>query len=276
MHSPHSLRQRLPLLDKELAIPIGIAYAVGMAAALVLTMVTDLGLWLYGILGALVASFFVGRFLGQTIWPRIGLMASEAALRFHLRRREQGALLHLTPFQDFPSSTMRKTAEATAFATGLAVLIAGGIVVALSEPSAGGLVTAAAVAFLAGIALTVVLVPRWLFSRLGARIEERGRFIVRSLAEEHGRIMHVSDGAIVVFALFFGVNVLAPVMDRLEGGFVVLGLLLALASVSVVTMGTGAAYFARQEERLVKDLSATAKRIGFNDRWKKLPHPARV
>ncbi len=270
MHTPHSLRQRTPLLERDLVIPIVLAYALGATASVFLYLVTDLGLWFWAILGAITASIFVGRFLGIFLWPRLGLAATRLALRFHLRRRSHGALLHLTPFQDFPSNTLRKTAEATAFAVGLAVLIGGGIVLALTTPGSRVLTVVACVALLGAVALTFVLVPRWLFSRLGARIEEQGRFIVRSLAEEHGRVTHVSDGAIVVFALFFGVNVLAASMDRLEGGLAVAALILALASVSVVMMATGAAYFAREEERLVKDLANYAKRIGFNERWRRM------
>lgn len=234
----------------------------GVTAAAVVT-ITHTEKLLFAIPAALALAVIAGRLLGERVWPALGVGFSSIVLRGYAAwGRRRSARLLLTPFADFMPGRLRQAWESTAFASGIA-LILGASMLLIFEGRPGSLIWFCLGLLAVASVMTFLLVPHWAFARLGLRISEPDRFVTRSLAESYDRIVRVSNGTILLFAVFYGVSILADRATRFEWYFTVLTTLLAILGLGVVVTGTAAAYFKRHEEHVIKRVAAEARRLGF-------------
>lgn len=230
------------------------------AAILVLTHTEK---WVYVIPAAFALAVVAGRVLGERVWPSLGVLSARIAIRIYARfGRARGARLLLTPFADFVPSRLRQTWESTAFASGLALML-GASLLYLVSGRASTLLWLSLGLLAVSCTFTFLLVPHWAFARLGLRISEPSRFVVRSVADAYDRFMRVSNGAILLVAIFYGAAILADRATRIEWYFTLLTTLAGILGLGVVVTGTAAAYFKRHEEGVVKRIAAEARRNGF-------------
>ncbi len=229
-------------------------------AVLVITHTTH---WVYVVPAALALAVIAGRVLGERVWPAMGVMFARTVLRMYARYgRARGARMLLTPFADFVPGRFRQTWESTAFASGLSVML-GASALFLVRGTPTNLIWFSLGLLAFACALTFLLVPHWAFARLGLRLSEPDRFVVRSVADSYDRIVRVSNGTILIFAAFYGVGILADRATRVEWYLTMSATLLGMLGLTVVVTGTAAAYFKRHEERVVKRVAAEARRLGF-------------
>jgi hypothetical protein len=260
-----TLRKRRRLVHLERSIVATVLAALLLAsittgAILVLTHTEE---WIYVVPAALALAVIAGRLLGERVWPNAGVFFAAIVLRLYARYgRGRNARLLVTPFADFVPSRLRQTWESTAFASGLALMLGASLLFVLKGRSSALLWLSLGLLAVAS-SFTFLLVPHWAFGRLGLRISEPGRFVVRSVAESYDRFVRVSNGAILLVAVFYGASILADRATRMEWYFTLLSTLAAILGLGVVVTGTAAAYFKRHEERVVKRIAAEARKVGF-------------
>lgn len=254
----------VPGFDRAVVVTIGLVLmlsAVTTSAVMVLTHTTR---WIYAVPLALAGAVFAGRLLGERVWPVVGVRFASFVLRQYARYgRKRGARMLVTPFADFMPSRLRQTWESTAFASGLAIILGTTLLLVMHERSSNGLLWWSLGALALCCGLTVLLVPHWAFARLGLRLSEPHRFVVRSVAESYDRIVRVSNGTILLLAVLYGVNMLADRATRVEWVGTVMITLAGILGFAVVVMGTSAVYFKRHEEDVIKRVAAEARRVGF-------------
>jgi hypothetical protein len=250
-------------LERSIYVTIVIVLALSAAASYTILRITGESQWSFVFFGLIVGSVFAGKLIGEFVWPVLGARFCAVIMHLYVRAgRKRGAKLMITPYADFVPGRLRQTWEAMGFAAGLSLLAAATILfvtqgdsTALPWLSLGGLVLS--------FVLTFMLVPHWMFARLGLRMAQPHRFVVESLAESYTSWVRVSNGTILLGSAFYGVNALAGRAARLEIYILVILSVAIMLAVSVVAMGTATAYFKRHEERVLKIVAADAKRLGF-------------
>lgn len=220
--------------------------------------------WFFAAAALSVGAVFAGRFMGERVWPALGGWGAAFVLGLYSRwGRHRGARLVITPYADFVPGRLRQTWEAMAFASAIAILTAASILYTV-EMDAATLPWLAVIALVACAALTFVIVPHWVFARLGLRVWEPERFVVRSISESYAAFLRVSNGTLLLGAVFYGVNVLMlGRVPRLESGITVAITVGGVLALSLAFFGTATAYYRRHEERVVKRVAAEARRLGF-------------
>lgn len=251
-------------LDRHPIVTSLIVLALSIAGGYLFLRFAHEQQWWFAGVAVSLGAFFAGRFLGEHVWPAMGGWAAALVLRGYSRwGRHRGARLVLTPYADFVPGRLRQTWEAMAFASALAVLAAASLLYAISLDSSM-LPWLALGALVLSAALTFVIVPHWVFARLGLRLWEPERFIVRSISESYGSFVRVSNGTLLVAAAFYGVNVLMlGRVPRLESGLTVAITICGVLALSLGLFGTASAYYRRHEEALVKRVAADARKLGF-------------
>lgn len=257
---PHKVRG----LDRHPIITSLIVLALSIAGSYLFLHFAHEQKWFFATAALSVGAVFAGRFLGERVWPVLGGWAAAVALRVFVHwGRRRGARLVITPYADFVPGRFRQTWEAMAFATALAVLAAASLTYTI-ELDAALLPWIALGALVLCTSLTFIIVPHWVFARLGLRVWEPERFVVRSICESYAQLVRVSNGTLLIAAAFYGVNVLMlGRMPRLESGLTIGLTIGAVLALSLAFFGTAAAYFRRHEEELVKAVAAEARRLGF-------------
>jgi hypothetical protein len=211
---------------------------------------------------------------GERVWPSLGTWASARVLRVYARwGQHRRARLVIAPCADFVPGRARQTWESMAFASAVSMLVGVTFVFFTALP-ARALPWLCLAALSACGVVTFLLVPHWAFARLGLRLWEPRRFVVRSVAESYASIVQVSNGTLLLAAGFYGVNALVPRVPRVEAYFTVGITILVLLGLSVAMFGSAAAYFRRHEERVVKDVADEARRLGFTVVRTAFTHPS--
>lgn len=241
-----------------------VALALCIAGSWLFLEFAHAGKWFLASVAVSLGAVFAGRLLGERVWPVLGAVTAALVLRAYSRwGKMRGARLVISPYADFVPGPLRQTWEAMAFASGLALLGAASLLYVL-ELDSGMLPWLTVGALVLCAALTVAVVPQWLFARLGLRLWEPERFIVRSIAESYSGLVRVSNGTLLVAAILYGVNVLMlGRVPRLESGMTVAGAVAAVLVLSLAFFGTATAYYRRHEEYVVKAVAAEARRLGF-------------
>jgi hypothetical protein len=250
-------------LERSIWLTILLVILLSGAASytiLLITGETRLSLWFFALI---VGSVFAGKLVGEYVWTVVGSFYAGLVLRVYAHyARKRGAKLMITPYPDFVPGRLRQTWEAMGFAAGLSLLAAASILFVTQEDSEalpwlslGGLVLSCV--------LTFMLVPHWTFARLGLRVSEPQRFVVRSLAESYSGWVQVSNGTILLGSTWYGVSALAGRATRLEIWLLVGVSVAIMLAIAMVAMGTATAFYKRHEEKVLRRVAADAKRVGF-------------
>lgn len=214
------------------------------------------------LVGALVA-FLLGMFFGGVVWPRAGRRFSA----YLLRRTMQGAhapRVFLTDHADFDISVARRMLEVVGLVAGATVIVdvsltflgvATGTVNALSG-------TFTFVAFVAAF----LLVPYWVFGRMGLRQVDRKRWLVQPLGRRYAQRLRLSNGALLLVAFGAIVNIAiragSTANVAIQDGVILVGRSIAVV---LVTAASAVGYYLRVEHDLMVDLEGEAIRDGVLD-----------
>lgn len=253
-----------------MAPAVAIAFALDVALSET-TFVQSLSLFAaYVIL--FILFFVMGRWLGKYVWPDRGKALTHRLLRRRMRKKE---IVFLSDRPDRSFTTLRRVWEVVGFAAGLSVIVS--VLLGLV-----GLSLATVVAPLVGLTLasiltpllvpllvtfcSFILMPYWLFARLGFRIVDPVRWLVLPLSRTYADRLKLSNGFLVLAAAGLVFNL------AFRAGFtgtdaVVQALVLVLRNVAVVLViaATAVAYFLREEKRVARELEAAALEIGIRD-----------
>lgn len=250
-------------LDRKVWITIALVLVISCAASYAILLFTGEMRYAVWFSLALVGCVFAGRVIGEYAWTVVGTRYTALILRLYAHwGRKRGGKMMITPYPDFVPGRLRQTWEAMGFAAGLSMMLAATILFVTEEDSEA-LPWLALAGLVLSMCLTFMLVPHWTFARLGLRITEPRRFVVRSLAESYTAFVQVSNGTMVLGSSFWAINALAGRAARVEIWLLVGVSMATLLAVSVVAMGTATAYYKKHEEKVLKRVAADAKRLGF-------------
>ncbi|HUR69583.1 MAG TPA: hypothetical protein VM370_10085 [Candidatus Thermoplasmatota archaeon] len=221
---------------------------------------------LSGYLVLYVLFFAFGRWLGKHTWPRRGHRLARRMLRRRLRRRNEFVFVSDRPDRTF--SLLTRVWEVVGFAAGVSVLFSALLsLIGLSERSLsiGNKVLPLLVPAVACWA-TFVLVPYWLFARLGFRIVDPVRWLVLPLSRRYADRLKLSNGVLLLLAAGAVFN-LAFRAGASSGEAVATALILVLRVVAsvVVIAATAVAYYVREERRVARDVEDEALTMGIRD-----------
>lgn len=242
-----------------------------VAAAAALTFLIDILLTrptLGGFVGLLAGYavtlpifFLIGRWLGKYAWPDRGLALARAMLRRRMKREHDFVFL-----SDRPDRTMlvaRRIWEVVGFAAGVSVLFAT-LLSVLGLP---------ALTIAVGILLPImmvwagfVLVPYWLFIRLGFRIVDPVRWLIFPLSRRYADRLKLSNGALILLALGASANLAFRAgASGPEAVFKSIAYALRVMSVVLVISATAVAYYTAEERRISNQLELECLSMGIRD-----------
>lgn len=259
------LERRLPSVW-ELARPIGGAALVAFALDLLLQPPRDL-LALAGLLLAYPAgvgfALLIGYWLGRYAWPRRGRHLAHVMLRRAAEGRKRPVLI-LTGRPDFDVTLARRVLEVIGFAAGVSIIVPAVLQLADAPPGVVQVVGASITVF--ALWASFVLVPYWLFARLGIRKVDPVRWMVQPLSLAYAERLRLSNGALLLIAAGAAANLALRAGASgdealLEGVITVTRL---VASILVVATA-GIVMFLRVEKELARELEEEAFRVGVRD-----------
>lgn len=236
------------LLDLLLSPPGSVLEVVARA------VLFPLGAWFF---------FLVGWWLGTHTWPKRGKRLGRWMLAHSARR--DGRMLFLTDRPDFPPSIARRVLEVVGFSAGSSVILASAfILMGLRDAAAIG--TLAASFTLVTLWASFLIVPYWLFGRLGLRQIDLVRWMIQPMSRRYASRLRLSNGALLLIAL--GVLVNVAFRAGLSGDEALVNAFRALAGVVyfvLIAAGTGVGYYSIQERRLLREMEAETLAMGIRD-----------
>lgn len=208
-------------------------------------------------------ALLVGMYLGRRVWPRRGRRLARRVLKRTIAGRRR-PILYLTDRPDFIPSIPRRIFEVVGFAAGVSIIVpatlqmfgvGGGLV-----PLTGGILT------LLALWGSFVLVPYWVFARLGIREIDPVRWLVQPMSRKYADRMRLSNGALLILAVGAAVNLAfragASGDAALVSGFLTVT---RLSASILVVAAAGVAYFSRVEKQIVRSLEEEALQLGILD-----------
>lgn len=244
--------------------PVAAAVAIAFTLDVVLTR-PSLGGVAAAVFAYLISAtffFFLGRWFGKHTWPKRGRKMARAMLRRRVARGKE--FLFLSDRPDARRSTPQRMWEGFAFAAGGSLLFTT-ILSALGLPPLS-LFTAGFLVPVTMVAVSFVLVPYWLFSRLGIRIVEPVRWLILPLSRQYADRLKLSNGFLILLATGASLNLAfrsgAKDFQALSG---VLSYILRIAGVVLVISATAVAYYNREERRVAHELEQEAIQMGIRD-----------
>ena len=263
---PDAWRERQPRrfrIDTVLWASIVLGVVLSFAISGTVYFLTQAGRWAASALVGCLTSLLMGGILGARLWPRLGVTFARHVLHaYAFMGRRRNCQLLLTPYPDFVPSRARQMWESTAFAGAISLLVGANFLLGVQAANTA-LPWFSLAALGIGCGLTVLLVPHWTFARLGIRLSEQGRFVVRSVAESYSRLVRVSNGTLLVAAIAYGVAVVAGRSGRAEGYHLVGVTLVLLLGFSFLIMLVATATFRRHEGEVVARVMQMARREGY-------------
>jgi len=214
------------------------------------------------VVGVLVA-FLLGMLMGRVVWPGLGRRFSA----YLLRRSMGGARkprVFLTDHADFDISVARRVFEVVGLVAGATVIVEVSLTF-LGVPTGSVNALSGAFTFLAFVA-AFLLVPYWVFGRMGLRQVDRTRWLVQPLGRRYAQRLRLSNGALLLVA--FGAIVNITIRAGAGTDVAILdGVVLVGRSIAVVLVTAAAAvgYYLREEHDLMVQLESEAIRDGVLD-----------
>jgi hypothetical protein len=178
--------------------------------------------------------------------------------------RKTAPLVFLTDRPDFPLSTARRVLELVAFAAGSTIIVIA-VLIVIGVPDRV-LVAVSGLLPLVALWVSFILVPYWVFGRMGLRQVDPVRWLVQPLSRRYADRLRLSNGAILLIAVGAAFNLayraqLAPSEALLTS---VLGSAHVVAGV-LVAATTGVVFYLRREHALVREIEAESIADGARD-----------
>jgi hypothetical protein len=244
------------------------AVVIAFVIDLMLTRATFSGF--FGLLTAylflFLVYFFVGRWIGKHLWPQRGQAIARTLLRRRIKRKHEFVFVCDRPDRSF--TTLRRVWEVVGFAAGLSVILSTLLTLIGLTPTSL-LVSAIVLPLILPMvitALSFVLVPYWLFARLGFRIVDPVRWLILPLSRGYADRLKLSNGALILLATG-GVFNLAFRAGQSNAAAIATALTLVLRVVAVVVVvaATAVAYYLREERRVAHELELGSLTLGIRD-----------
>lgn len=247
------------------ALPIAIAVAVDFVFELTVGTATTSSP-LARVIGfgiAAVIFYLIGRFLGTSTWPKRGRKLARLILRYNTRKANHPTIF-LSDRPDVTISITRRIVEVVGFAAGLALLFAVGLTFTpISTPS---LEATAGIFTLIALWGSFILVPYWLFGRMGLRQIDPVRWLIQPMARRYADRMRLSNGALILVAFVAIFNVAYRAGDSQNEAIQEAFLVLIRVTMSVLIVAvTAVAYYVRGERALLLEVEEEALRMGIVD-----------
>jgi hypothetical protein len=250
------------------ALPILVAAATDFVFEFALAPASGNGFVARMIAFAIVAliAYGYGRFLGKRTWPRRGRSIARMVLR-HNTRKANHPTIFLSDRPDVTVSIGRRIVEVVGFSAGAAIIFT----VSLSFiPSAPGLtqlklVSTGVFTFVA-LWASFVIVPYWVFGRMGLRQIDPVRWLIQPMARRYADRLRLSNGALILVAFVAIFNLAyrsgADQSEAIRES--VLTLVRVVMGVLIAAV-TAVAYYVRGERGLVLEVEEEALRMGIVD-----------
>lgn len=216
--------------------------------------------------------FIIGRWLGKDVWPGRGKALTRRLLRRRLKRKE---VLFLSERPDRSFTTLRRVWEVTGFAAGLSVIFSAllallglelqNAVAPVVGLTAASILTPLLIPLLVTFA-SFILIPYWVFARLGFRIVDPLRWMILPLSQRYADRLKLSNGVLILAGAGLAFN-LAFRAGLTSSAAVATALVLVLRTIAVVLViaATAVAYFQREERRVALDVEGEALDMGIRD-----------
>lgn len=208
-------------------------------------------------------ALLVGYWLGRYEWPRRGRRMAMTLLKRDAESKHR-PLLFLTDRPDFDPTLVRRILEVVGFATGVSILVPAVLQILEAPPAlvqlVGGLIT------LLALWGSFLLVPYWIYGRLGIRRVDPVRWTVEPLSLGYADRLRLSNGALLLIAGLAAFN-LAYRAGASRDEALVDGVLTVVQLVASILVAATAAvvYYARGEKQLVRDMEEQALLLGIKD-----------
>lgn len=204
-----------------------------------------------------------GMWLGRRSWPRRGRRLARHVLK-RAFRQETRPLVFLTDRPDVAPHLGRRILEVVGFAAG------GSVVVAALLPLLGfdgvNVLALAALLSLFAVWASFVLVPYWLFARMGLRQVDPVRWMVEPVSRRYAGRLRLSNGALLLVALGASVNLAFRAGASGEAALVdgVRVLVSLVASIFLIA-ASAVVFYSQKEKGLVKEFEAEVLGYGIRD-----------
>ncbi|HUR69138.1 MAG TPA: hypothetical protein VM370_07810 [Candidatus Thermoplasmatota archaeon] len=188
-----------PRLDRRVVALVYVAAVAPIQLTIAMPLAARLATLAVGALYTLVLAALsrpLGRLLSR-VWRTLGV-ALERRFLAHAAAKHGPARIVLTGRADRAESEWLQLVEATAFVAGLDVMVLSLARLVLPLQGLAGL---AAFVGTLSFAMTLVVVPHWAFTRIGARRLDPARFLATPLADDYSRRTRVANGAFFLLAL---------------------------------------------------------------------------
>jgi hypothetical protein len=261
-----------------------------LLAAVVLTFLVDLALvppesWLHVIVRlfgfAIAATLQVGfgMWLGRRSWPKRGRRLARRLVK-RAFREDVRPLVFLSDRPDFEPHLGRRVLEVLGFAAGASVVLAA--VLPFLGLASWNVFALAGTLTLFTLWASFILVPYWLFARMGLRQVDPVRWLVQPMSRRYADRLRLSNGALLLVALGASVNLAFRAGASGEVALVdgIQGLVRLVASILLVA-ASAAVFYAQRERALVKEFEEEVLAYGVRDArgmsdgdfLPRLPHP---
>jgi hypothetical protein len=214
------------------------------------------------LVGVLVA-LLLGMLMGRVVWPSFGRRLSAYLLRSSMSGARKPRVF-LTDHADFDISVARRVFEVVGLVAGATVILEVSLTF-LGVRSGTVNALSGTFTFLAFVA-AFLLVPYWVFGRMGLRQVDKSRWLVQPLGRRYAQRLRLSNGALLLVA--FGAIVNITIRAGAGTNVAILdGVILVGHSIAVVLVTAAAAvsYYLREEHDLMVQLEAEAMRDGVLD-----------
>lgn len=223
----------------------------------------------------------LGAWLGHRSWPRRGRKLARHIVRRQFRK-DAKPLIFLTDRPDFAPNMGRRVLEVIGFSAGSSVLLAA--ILPLLDLAAPNVLALASLLTLLTLWGSFVLVPYWLFARMGLRQVDAVRWLVQPMSRGYADRLRLSNGALLLFATGAVFNLAFRAGQSGEAALVdAVQLVVRIVASVLVTAATATAFYARQERKLLKEFEEEVVRehgirdgrgMSDGDFLPKLPPPA--
>ncbi|MEA3200123.1 MAG: hypothetical protein QOE90_1551 [Thermoplasmata archaeon] len=252
--------------DVPVAGPILLAVATDFVFEV--TVGQGIGVVAFAIVALL--AYLYGRWIGTRTWPKRGRSIARRVLRYNTRKSNHPTIF-LTDRPDVTVSIARRIVEVVGFAAGAAIIFTVALTFIPEAPGTGILVhdlKLLSTTLFTFIALwcSFVIVPYWVFGRMGLRQIDPIRWLVHPMAHRYASRLKLSNGALILVAFVAIFNLAyrggadqsqAIAQSVLTLVRVVMGVLIAAV--------TAVAYYVRGERGLVLGLEEEALEMGIVD-----------
>lgn len=215
----------------------------------------------FGLVAAVQVLF--GMWLGTRAWPKRGVRLARHLVK-RAARAESRPLIFLTDRPDATAHLGRRLLEVVGFAAGASVVLAA----ILPFLGVAGVNVFALAATLTLFTLwgCFLLVPYWLFARMGLRQVDAVRWIVEPVSRRYADRMKLSNGALLLVALGASVNLAFRAGQSGEQALIegVRSLVTLVASIFLVA-ASAAAFYTRKEKVVAKEFEEEVLAYGIKD-----------